>query len=82
MVDSEPGIFNIYSPETSQDIKAKPDLKVDDTNKEDSHFDGDEDTFDEEEKGATNDVREKALYETKESDTDKPSDFENKSISV
>ena len=50
MVDSEPGIFNIYSPETSQDIKAKPDLKVDDTNKEDSHFDGDEDTFDEEEK--------------------------------
>ena len=33
-------------------------------------------------KGAANDVREKTLYETKESDTDKPSDFENKSISV
>ena len=38
--------------------------------------------FDEEEKGAANDVREKTLYETKENDTDKPSDFENKSISV
>ena len=45
MVDSEPGIFNIYSPETSQDIKAKPDLKVDDTNKEDSNFDGNEDSL-------------------------------------
>ena len=80
MIQSQ--VFSIFSPETSQDIKAKPDLKVDDTNKEDSHFDGDEDTFDEEEKGAANDVREKTLYETKESDTDKPSYFENKSISV